>query len=101
MPLLAMFRKYSILSSMIYARIPEYDVYVFRTEQGPVQCSLCSFGDMLEAYFRAESTQEMIDHLKSHERKGDTVPGQIYEQLLADDPTNYPPKTPFRVPPTL
>ena len=86
---------------MIYARIPEYDVYVFRTEQGPVQCSLCSFGDMLEAYFRAESTQEMIDHLKSHERKGDTVPGHIYEQLLADDATNYPPKTPFRVPPTL
>jgi hypothetical protein len=56
---------------------------------------------MLEAFFRAESTQEMIDHLKAHERKGDTVPGQIYDQLLADDSTNYPPKTPFRVPPTL
>jgi uncharacterized protein YktB (UPF0637 family) len=75
---------------MIYARIPEYDVYVFRTESGPVQCSLCSFGDMLEAYFRAESTQEMLDHLKAHERKGDNVPGQIYDQLIADDVNNYP-----------
>lgn len=90
MPLFALFRKCPILGFMIYARIPEYDVYIFRTESGPVQCSLCSFGDMLEAYFRAESTQEMLDHLKAHERKGDTVPGQIYEQLIADDATNYP-----------
>ena len=85
-----MFRKYSILSSMIYARIPEYDVYVFRTESGPVQCSLCSFGDMLEAFFKAESTQEMIDHLKAHERKGDTGPGHIYDRLLEDDALKYP-----------
>jgi hypothetical protein len=90
MPLFAIIRKYSILSSMIYARIPEYDVYVFRTESGPVQCSLCSFGDMLEAFFRAESTQEMVDHLKAHERKGDNIPGHIYDMLWTDDPTNYP-----------
>jgi uncharacterized protein Yka (UPF0111/DUF47 family) len=45
---------------------------------------------MLEAYFRAESTQEMIDHIKSHERKGDSIPGQIYEKLMADDAVNYP-----------
>lgn len=90
MPLFALLRKCPILSSMIYARIPEYDVYVFRTEQGPVQCSLCSFGDMLEAFFRAESTQEMVDHLKAHERKGDNIPGQIYDRLLEDDSLNYP-----------
>jgi hypothetical protein len=75
---------------MIYARIPQSDVYVFRTEAGPVQCSLCSFGDMLEAYFRAESTQEMVDHLKAHERKGDMVPSDIFEKLIADDANNYP-----------
>jgi hypothetical protein len=45
---------------------------------------------MLEAFFRAESTQEMVDHLKAHERKGDTVPGAIYAQLAQDDLLNYP-----------
>jgi uncharacterized protein Yka (UPF0111/DUF47 family) len=45
---------------------------------------------MLEAFFRAESTQEMIDHLKAHERKGDNIPGAIYQQLLNDDASNYP-----------
>jgi uncharacterized protein Yka (UPF0111/DUF47 family) len=78
------------LSMKVYARIPEYDVYVFSTSTGAVQCSLCSFGDLLEAYFKAESSQEMIDHLKAHERKGDKIPGAIYEQLLQDDAINYP-----------
>jgi hypothetical protein len=45
---------------------------------------------MLEAFFRAESTQEMVDHLKAHERKGDNIPGHIYDMLWKDDPTNYP-----------
>jgi hypothetical protein len=74
----------------VYSRIPEHDVYVFRHPLGGVACSLCSFGDLLEAIFRAESTQEMIDHLKAHERKGDRVPEHIYSSLLADNAINYP-----------
>ena len=74
----------------VYSRIPENDVYVFKHPSGGVACSLCSFGDLLEAVFRAESTQEMADHLKAHERKGDRVPQEIYANLQADDAINYP-----------
>lgn len=75
---------------MIYSKIPEFDVYVYRTERGGVQCSLCSFGDLLEAYFLAESTQEMIDHLAAHRRKGDRMPDHIEDLLLQDTLINYP-----------
>ena len=75
---------------MIYSKIPEFDVYVHQTERGGVQCSLCSFGDMLQAYFHAESTQEMIDHLAAHRKKGDRMPDHITDLLLQDDKTNYP-----------
>lgn len=74
----------------VYSRIPEHDVYVFKHPLGGVACSLCSFGDLLEAIFRAESTQEMIDHLNAHERKGDRVPADIYENLRSTDAINYP-----------
>lgn len=74
----------------VYARIPEHDIYVFKHPLGGVACSLCNFGDLLESVFRAESTQEMVDHVKAHERKGDRVPEHIYDNLRADDPFNYP-----------
>lgn len=75
---------------MIYSRIPEHDVYVLRMSTGKIACSLCSFGDMLEAIYYPESTQEMIDHLAAHERKGDRIPPTITQQLLDDDAINFP-----------
>ena len=77
---------------MNYSTIPSYDVYVAQYPTGGVVCGFCSFGDLLESVFKAESTEEMLGHLKAHERKGDRVPEDIYERLTADDPQNYPTK---------
>lgn len=79
---------------MIYSRIPEHDVYVLRLSTGKLACSLCSFGDMLETVYHPESTQEMIDHLAAHERKGDRIPETITQQLLDDDAINFPAQPP-------
>ena len=74
---------------MSYSSIPKFDVSVQRTQRG-VACVLCSFGDLLEATYVAESTQEMVDHLNAHARKGDILPETIYDDLWRDDTTNYP-----------
>jgi hypothetical protein len=75
---------------MSYARFGEGDVYVYSTGSGVV-CVMCSFGDMLEDTFRAESTQEMVDHLAAHERAGDRIPARTVPDLWVDDPLNFPP----------
>jgi hypothetical protein len=69
------------------------DVYVYATGKGVV-CAQCYFCDDLEPSYLAESTQEMIDHLKAHQRVGHSFPASIFEELLADDAENYPNKTP-------
>lgn len=76
---------------MSYARFFGDDVYVYPTTNGVV-CQMCNFGDMLESSFLAESTQQMIDHLKAHQKKGDVMPSDIFDRLLADDDENYPSK---------
>jgi hypothetical protein len=76
---------------MIYSTIPHYDVSVQASPRG-VSCLMCSFGDMVETLFTAESTEEMIGHLEAHERKGDQIPPFIKQDLLNDDQTNYPQK---------
>lgn len=53
----------------------------------------CSFGDLDSVAFVANSTLEMVDHLKLHAEAGDRIPEDIYEQLWNDDPTNYPQNT--------
>jgi len=75
---------------MTYSTIPQYDVYVAQHPNGGVVCGFCNFGDLLESTFKAESTEEMIGHIRAHERKGDMVPVSIYSQLEADDAINYP-----------
>lgn len=74
---------------MSYARFGEGDVYVYSSGTGVV-CVMCSFGDLLEDTFRAESTQEMVDHLKAHERAGDRVPARTIPDLWREDTINYP-----------
>jgi hypothetical protein len=76
---------------MAYARFFSDDVYVFASPKG-LMCQMCSFGDMLESTFSAESTQEMVDHLKAHQKKGDRMPSTIFDELWADDAENYPTK---------
>ena len=74
---------------MMYAKIPQFDVAVQRTTKG-VACLMCSFGDLMEQTFIAESTQEMVDHLQAHTRKGDIIPDDIIDTLWEHDSVNYP-----------
>lgn len=74
---------------MSYSSIPNFDVSVLQTPKG-VACVMCSFGDFIEVNFLSESTQEMVDHLLAHQRKGDLVPETIYDDLWRDDRINYP-----------
>jgi hypothetical protein len=74
---------------MSYARFGEGDVYVYATTGG-VACVMCRFGDMLESSYRAESTQEMVDHLLAHKRVGDRIPERTIPDLWRDDPENFP-----------
>ena len=69
---------------MIYARFrqEDSDVYVYLNPKGIV-CGMC--------YYLAETTQEMIDHLKAHQRAGQTVPTSTFDTLLLENP--FPPKT--------
>lgn len=77
---------------MSYARFFEDDVYVYAHVGGGVVCAMCNFGDLIESTFKAESTQEMVDHLKAHQKKGDMMPSTIFDELWADDADNYPTK---------
>jgi hypothetical protein len=51
---------------------------------------MCYFGDELEVSFNAESTQEMIDHLNAHQKIGHSIPPNLLNLLLIDNPINYP-----------
>jgi hypothetical protein len=75
---------------MSYARFGEGDVYVYAVRKG-VTCVMCSFGDMMEGNFTAESTQEMVDHLGAHARVGDIIPERTIPDLWRDDSLNFPP----------
>jgi predicted small metal-binding protein len=75
-----------------YSKFFEFDVYVFANTGGGVTCMNCNFGDMLESSFTAESTQQMIDHLKAHQKVGDILPEDIFDRLLQDDEANFTPK---------
>lgn len=75
--------------STVYCTIPDYDVSVYSTNDGVV-CAMCNFGDYLQMAYKAESTQEMVDHLYAHERKGDVIPSDITLRLFNDNPINYP-----------
>jgi len=80
---------------MSYARFgwDNSDVYVYYTSIGQKDlliCAACYFGDDLEPSYLAESTVEMLDHLKAHEKAAQIVPPSTYDSLLTDDPTNFP-----------
>ena len=76
---------------MSYSTMPEFQISVVPTRKG-VACLMCSFGDIMEMSWVAETTQEMVDHIAAHRRVGDKVPENIEEALRADDGQNYPKK---------
>jgi hypothetical protein len=83
---------------MSYARFFQDDVYVYAHAGGGVVCAACYFCDDLEPTYHAESTEEMIGHLKAHQRIGHSMPSTIFDELLADDAENYPNKLPPKTP---
>jgi hypothetical protein len=89
---------------MSYSRFIESDAYIFmHAGTNRLVCMACGLGEMDSVSFNANSTQEMVDHLKVHESRGDRLPENIYDELWKDDPENYPQNTqpsPVRIPPT-
>lgn len=80
---------------MSYARFgwDDSDVYVYSTDINKkpyIACAACYFGDDLEPSYYAESTLEMLDHLKAHQKAGHLVPENVFDALITDDPTNFP-----------
>ena len=80
---------------MSYARFgwDNSDVYVYPTLIGNkpfIACAACYFGDELEPSYYAESTLEMLDHLKAHQKAGQLVPDETFDAILADDSQNFP-----------
>ena len=41
-------------------------------------------------FFKAESTQEMVDHLEAHKKVGHFIPWGVVEHLWDDDKENFP-----------
>lgn len=56
---------------------------------GAVKCATCKgpVGHFPGAY----STQDMVDHLRAHQARGDYVPEHVFDDLWADDERNFPP----------
>lgn len=80
---------------MSYARFgwDQSDVYVYSTKfngKDFIVCAMCYFGDEMEGSFYAESTLEMLDHLKAHQKAGHLVPHDTFDALITDDPENFP-----------
>lgn len=77
---------------MSYCRFFDGDVYVFMHVSGHLECCGCVLNVPDEPWdlFKAESTQEMVDHLELHVAKGHRVPSHVVPNLWADDAENFP-----------
>lgn len=75
---------------MIYSNMPAFDVSIVSfDDRDGLACFMCSFGDMMESHYFADSTEAMLGHIDAHVRKGDLIPEGLKEKLLADDQENY------------
>lgn len=54
------------------------DVYVFYDIGGFINCCGCK---MQDKSFHADTEQQMIDHLREHQKRGDHVPADVFEEL--------------------
>ena len=75
---------------MSYCRFLEADVYVFMHVSGYLDCCACIMSEEDWGSFSAHSTQEMVDHLRIHQSRGDYVPERVFDDLWADDAENFP-----------
>ena len=76
---------------MSYCRFGEGDVYVFMNVAGWLECCACSLAKTEDSvFFKAKSTQQMVDHLEKHIDDGDQVPQGIFYDLWRDDKENFP-----------
>lgn len=78
--------------TIIYSTMPDYDVSVFGRPGRGYTCYLCQFGDMVDTVFIAESSTEMEGHLKAHLNVGHILPNDIFERIILDGDTIYPPR---------
>lgn len=77
---------------MSYARFgwDGSDVYVFMHVFGHLECCACVLSENPDYFsFKANSTQEMIDHLKEHQDAKHVVPRDVYDWLWEDDEENF------------
>lgn len=81
---------------MSYSRFIESDLYIYMSS-GFLYCAVCRLKednlDQMSAGFSAYTTQDMIEHIKQHEKAGHKVLEGIYVELLEDDLENFPNKT--------
>src|SRR4051812_42965406 len=68
------------------------DLYVYMDYRGDLCCCGCRL-DRPESFF-ASSTQEMVDHLRQHERAGHHFPASVIPDLWDDDEENFPKEKP-------
>lgn len=54
------------------------DVYVYYDVGGFINCCGCP---MQEESFHADTEQQMIDHLRAHQKRGDHIPDDVFEEL--------------------
>jgi hypothetical protein len=54
------------------------DVYVFYDVGGFINCCGCHIND---GSFHADTEQEMIAHLREHQKQGHHVPEDVFEEL--------------------
>lgn len=69
---------------MSYARFSNADVYVY------LDCGgyLCCCGCLIEGFFGAKTTADMLEHLEEHKKVGHDVPDFCIEGLKEDQKEN-------------
>ena len=77
---------------MSYCRFLEGDVYIFFSGERELECCACALDPLQEpwGFFKAKSTQEMVDHLEEHKKVGHFIPWGVVEHLWDDDKENFP-----------
>jgi hypothetical protein len=75
---------------MSYLRFLEGDAYVYMSVGGWLECSWCNLQAEDFGNFVAHKTQDMIDHLREHQKQGSYIPERVFENLLHDDAENFP-----------
>lgn len=71
---------------MSYCRFIEADVYIFESVSGYLECCGCSITEpgsekQIFLSFRANTVDEMLEHIAKHRKRGEFVPEDVDERL--------------------